>query len=204
MIILDMGSGNTCKNDTTIIKKMIDAVKAVDTGKHAIVLKWQLFTSAPPNVPLDRWPFHYAVRYAQEKGYKTTASIFDEESFEYLTGHFSIPFVKIPCREKLYNFVNGQYKDFIISVPDRILYDNFPDLVKLCCIPKYPAKVEEYEKTFTKEQLKAGISDHTAGWDLFKKYKPVVFEKHFVLERDEGNPDAGPFAVTPDDLAGIL
>ncbi len=40
-IILDFGSGNTCHNDWTYAKRMIDELKAVDTGKHEIIIKWR-------------------------------------------------------------------------------------------------------------------------------------------------------------------
>ena len=73
----------------------------------------------------------------------------------------------------------------------------------MCCVPKYPADIKDYEK-FSKEDLKYAISDHTVGWELFKKYKPAIIEKHFVHERDPENPDAGMFAVTAEELKEIL
>ena len=35
MFIVDIGSGETCKNDIPYIKRMIDELKAVDTGVPA-------------------------------------------------------------------------------------------------------------------------------------------------------------------------
>ena len=91
MIILDFGSGATSKNDVTTVKRMIDELAAVDTGKHTIVIKWQLFTDCPPNEPLEYRVFDYAYQYAKYLGYKTTASVFDMESLCYLLS-YDIPF----------------------------------------------------------------------------------------------------------------
>jgi sialic acid synthase SpsE len=49
-----------------------------------------------------------------------------------------------------------------------------------------------------------GISDHTAGLDLYRKYHPSIWEKHLVLERTEGNLDAGPFSITPGELREVI
>ena len=80
MIILDFGSGNTCKNDKTIIKKMYDSLE----GKKDIVVKWQLFKNAGKNIPLTEDSFDYAYRYGTHLGYKVTSSIFDLESLNFL------------------------------------------------------------------------------------------------------------------------
>ena len=98
-LILDCGSGNTCRNDKAIVREMIDAITAVNTGKHEITLKWQLFESAPPNVPLDRDIFDYAYDYAYGQ-YKTTASVFDGSSLEFLR-EYDTPFIKIANRPDL-------------------------------------------------------------------------------------------------------
>lgn len=199
-IILDLGSANTCKNDHGIIEEMIYAIKSIDSGKHEVILKWQLFQSAPPNVPLSHEAFEYAYRVGRSLGYKTTSSVFDKESLDFLL-KFDIPFVKIACRPELYKLapdigvpVYGSYYDFEPGVYVATC---------LACVPKYPALMTDYESRFCPEQLKR-VSDHTVGWRLFNKYRPEIIEKHFVLERDEFNPDSGPFAVTPTGLEGIL
>jgi len=199
-IILDLGSGNTCRNDHGIIEEMIYAIKSIDTGKHEVILKWQLFESAPPNVPLKHEAFEYAYRIGAILGYETTSSVFDKQSLAFLL-KFDIPFVKIACRPELYKLapdcgvsVYGSYYDFEPGV--------YVDTC-LACVPKYPALLKDYEDRFTPGQLKI-VSDHTVGWRLFNKYRPDIIEKHFVLERDEKNPDSGPFAVTPKELEQIL
>lgn len=195
-LILDMGSGNTCKNDVRIVSEMITAVERRDKKKHKIILKWQLFKDVPPNVPLDFSVFDYAYKLGAKKGYETTASVFDLWSLNFLL-QYKIPFVKIAGNEKFHILA-----DLIKSVP-VFLSTNKPIESKhtvLACISKYPAEIKEYEKVFPKNYLNTAISDHTLGWDLYKKYKPAILEKHFVLNRVQGNPDAGAFAVTPEDL----
>ena len=115
--------------------------------------------------------------------------------------NFKVPFIKIACRPELYKLapdcgvpVYGSYYDFEPGV--------YVDTC-LACVPKYPALLVDYEERFTPGQLKT-VSDHTVGWRLFNKYRPDIIEKHFVLERDENNPDSGPFAVTPKELEAIL
>ncbi|MFA5715059.1 MAG: hypothetical protein WC998_04935, partial [Candidatus Paceibacterota bacterium] len=99
-IILDFGSGNTHKNNWDYLKRMIDELKAVDTGKHEIIIKHQLFKAAGDNLPLDPWVFDAAYDYAKKLGYKTTSSVFDLESLKFLL-NYDIPFVKIANRRDL-------------------------------------------------------------------------------------------------------
>lgn len=196
-LILDMGSGNTCRNRIATVKHMIQEVFRADNGKHEIVLKWQLFKSAPPNIPLEHEAFEYAHKFAQNYGYQTTASVFDEESLDYLM-RFKIPFVKIACIPSLYALAYQADVPVYVSVAD----DDIQPVcdIKLACVREYPATIEQYEKF---KSLKY-VSDHTVGWDLFRKYQPEIIEKHFVHCRDADNPDAGPFAVTGKELLEIM
>ncbi|MFA5398690.1 MAG: hypothetical protein WC346_21930, partial [Methanogenium sp.] len=59
-IVLDFGSGNTCKNSKEYIKKMYDQLKEIDTEKHEIIAKWKLFQESGDNIPLSRQAFDYA------------------------------------------------------------------------------------------------------------------------------------------------
>lgn len=202
-IILDMGSGNSCQNDDERARRMIDEIEAVDTGKHEVILKWQLFKCAPPNVPLDPDVFDFAYEYAAERGYKTTASVFDLLSLDFLS-EYSVPFIKIACRPDLYFLY--EYVDPGIEVytsTDKRDRDDVPGDKILSCIRKYPATLGDYERGFSMGQMMY-VSDHTPGWELFKEWSPLIIEKHFTLDRDPGNPDAGLFAVTADQLAEVL
>lgn len=200
-LILDMGSGNTCHNCKEVVKQMIwEAAANYYNDKHEIILKWQLFTEAPPNVPLSREIFEYAYKYAHNLGIKTTSSVFDVESMKYLM-QFDVPFVKIACRPDLYELAEYSTVPVYVSTSESGLA--LPGAVMLACIPKYPATIEEYEATFTHPELKH-VSDHTVGWGMYWKWKPDIIEKHFVHVRERCNPDAGPFAVTADELMEIM
>jgi len=200
MIILDFGSGNTCRNNLETVKTMIDKLKDVDTKRHRIIIKWQLFTTAPPNVPLDHEAFDYAYHYAQVLGYETTASVFDRESLRFLQ-KYPVPFIKIANNSGLYYLANETNTPVYASIKDK---KQTPFVaVRLACVSNYPASIEDYEAIFDADDLKY-VSDHTVGWDLYKKYQPEIIEKHYVHARVAGNPDAGRFAVTPNGLKEIL
>lgn len=186
MIILDFGSGNTCKNDLDYAMRMIDELAKVDTKKQSII-KWQLFVVAGDNLPLKRTIFDKAFGYATSKGFQTTASVFDLDSFYFLS-RYPVPFIKI-----------ANNCDIQLPTTIKILKSG----KDLCCISNYPATVDEYEKAFKPAALKKGISDHTTDWTLYRKYSPAVYEVHYKLD-DSTGLDAGPFARTPEQLREIF
>jgi sialic acid synthase SpsE len=197
-IILDLGSGNTCKNDIDIARRMIDEVAAIDTKKHEVVFKMQLFEEAPPNVPLDKGVYWAAMKHAQAKGYRMTASVFDLTSLNFLL-RYDIPFVKIACRPELYWLIGEVPRKVpvYVSVPAASLVEILEsNVTKLICVPHYPAKIEDYPSV-------PQFSDHTVGLDLYHFAQPKIWEKHLKLP-DSTGPDAGPFAITPDELKEIL
>lgn len=204
LIILDMGSGNTCGNSVDYAKRMIDAVADIDSKKTQVIFKWQLEDKDPPGQKkLGREVFKAAYEYAGEKGYLTTSSVFDSKSLAYLL-QFPVPFIKLACQPVLYPLavaIPAKIPVFISVAGRAILpiHCNF-----LHCIPKYPATLTEYEDAFAEFMLKASVSDHSPGLELWRKYRPQLWEKHFVLERDASNPDAGSFATTPDELREVI
>jgi len=202
-IILDVGSGNTCKNNWEYAKRMIDELKAVDTGKHEIIIKWQLFTNAGNNIPLDREIFKKAYYYAKELGYKTTSSVFDKDSLDFLL-KYDIPFVKIANNRALDWLIGEVPRKIPVYVSlnnDKIFEGN--NIVELYCISKYPATIEEYIYKFIDASLKSGISDHTTNFGLWYKYQPKIIEWHYGLS-DSTGLDAGPFMKTPEMLREII
>jgi hypothetical protein len=200
LIILECGSGNTVK-DADTVRALIDGAIQRDTGKHDIVFKFQLFKAEPPNVPLDRHLFEFAYKYGTEKGYPVTASVFDYDSLLYLEG-FDIPFVKIANNPKLY-WLGKLTSRPVIASGDRIewLAPIWRWGYPLCCASKYPATENDY--LFYDLQLGMGFSDHTVGLEMYNKYQPAVWEKHYVVEHDD-SPDGGAFAITPDELKEVL
>jgi sialic acid synthase SpsE len=193
---------------------MIDELEKINSHKHEIIIKWQLFEKAGENIPLDQDIFSFAAGYAAAAGYKTTASVFDLESLKYLL-HFDISFIKIANRRDLdwligeiprkvpvYVSVGSSEEGYSLTKNDQVggirQFDR-----GLFCISKYPANIEDYERRFTKGDMKHGISDHTIGLDLFKKYQPRIWEKHYKLS-DSTGLDAGLFAITPEELGEKL
>ena len=207
LIILDFGSGNTSKNDIKYVERMIDELKAVDTGKHEIVIKWQLFKSAEPNIPLNPVIFDQAYVYAREHGYKTTASVFDLGALRFLMRH-DIPFVKIANNPKWY-WLAGEVPRKIpvyVSCGSADITPPADTDIWMFCISKYPATVAEYEERFNLNDLHStefGLSDHTTDFTLWHKYEPDIYEWHYKLA-DSTGLDAGDFARTPEQLREIL
>ena len=210
MKILDFGSGNTCKNDTGLIKKMIDGLAGVDE-KRECVIKWQLFEKAGKNVPMVRSAFAFAHNYAAELGFKTTASVFDEDSMQYLIDHWDVPFVKIANNPKLYPLIRLVPRKIpvflswssITKLQSVLNYMN-PETDKLlACVSEYPATFEKYNEDFRNHDLTNGVSDHTEDWTMYNKLEPWVYECHYKLE-DSTGVDAGSFARTPKQLKEIL
>ena len=214
-IIIECGSGNTCRNNPVIIGKMIDEITKIDTHKHEIIFKWQLFEKAGNNIPLDYDMFNLAYWYAKYKGYETTASVFDKHSLWRLlkATDYDPVFVKI---------ANNRDLDYLIGeiprkIPVYVSISNVQEIreirnylslftqidIPMMCVSEYPADITQYEKNFNKGVLGRAISDHTIGLDLFNKYKPAIWEKHFKL-KDSTGLDAGEFAITPEELQAIL
>ena len=209
-IIIDAGSGNTHKNEWKYLKRMLDELKKIDTGKHEIIIKHQLFVKAGDNIPLDREIFKKAYAYTKKLGYKTTSSVFDKESLDFLL-QFDIPFVKIANNRDL-DWLIGEIQR---KIPIIASYGNVEELKaaktnnikRLLCVSEYPATLEKYEKAFDLEYYMKcgyGISDHTIDFELFNKYNPNILEIHYTLEHDENNLDGGLFARTPSTLKEIL
>ena len=214
-IILDFGSGNTCQNNERIIKRMYDELKAIDSSKYEIIVKWQLFKVCGANIPLTEESFNYAYEYGNQLGYKVTSSIFDRPSLEFLLS-YDIPFVKIANRRELdylIDFIPEEIPVYISKTNDlTIKFGNKnisglgcvkvpKELEEFWCISQYPASVQEYLKLDIK--IGDNISDNTNNFALFNRFKPKIIKWHYKLKTSTGL-DAGEFARTPDKLKEVL
>ena len=197
MIILDTGSGNGNGNDISYQKELIDSI-VENKGDRDIVIKYQLFMEAEPNVPLKRAVFDKAYNYAKKKGLQCTASVFDHESLAFLQG-YEIPFIKLACNSEVYKLARGINTPMVVSYPAIAEMGKRKDITPLCCVTRYPGQMVQYEHNFISYWLTQGISDHTEGFSLWHKYQPTVYEKHYVLNHDKDNPDGGVFAMTAQD-----
>lgn len=200
-IILDI-SANTFKNDMDYAKRMINEVYRIDSKKHEVIFKTQLFEKAGENIVLDHNIFDKLYRYCESLGYKLTSSVFDLPSLKFLL-NYDIPFVKIANNRKL-DWLIGEVQRKIEVYVSRSIGDDIDTTkaVILCGVSKYPASIGDYK--FNRDNLEEAISDHTTNWDLFNKYEPEIYECHYVLEHDENNLDGGLFARTIDQLKEVL
>lgn len=199
MIILDFGSGNSCKNDKEYVKRMIDGLYEVDTKKKKVIIKWQLFKEAGDNIPLKQDIFDFAYNYAKEKGYETTASVFDIDSLQFLL-KYNIPFIKIANNKELYYLSLEVPRIIPIFLSYTYNKPKIYNCTEFICISEYPAPINKYLETFDNFLY---ISDHTINFDLYKNKKPLIVEWHYKLENTTGL-DSGPFARTPEQLKVIL
>lgn len=208
-IVLDI-SANTHRNDEKYYERMINELAAVDTHKHEVILKWQLFEYAGDNERATIYTFKDMACWAWDKHrYKTTASVFDIESLEALLYAdanrlpYELPFIKIANRRELDWLVGEIPRKYKIykSVGDMFQYDNemfnFRLAIPLYCVSEYPAPVRKYP-----DYVKT-ISDHTVGLNLWLRNRPHIWEKHYKLS-DSSGLDAGDFAITPNELRDIL
>jgi hypothetical protein len=206
-IILDFGSGNTCKNDKLYIKKMYDELKKIDLNNNKkIVIKWQLFKCAGENIPLTHDSFRFAYNYGVGLGYDVTASIFDMDSLKFLlTENKFLPFIKIANNRELDYlideipgyipvYVSNNY--CVTTYNRKMSYDK-----SFFCVSKYPTYIEKYEKLPLFHSC--CISDHTTNFELYYKYCPEIIEWHYKL-KDSTGLDTGAFARTPEQLKEVL
>lgn len=202
-IILDY-SANTHKNNKQKIFETISKIKEYDSGIHEIVFKSQLFKEAGDNIVCSDESFDYMYEKCLSFGYACTASVFDRQSMDFLL-HYQIPFVKIANNRNL-DYLMGMVPR---ELPIYISYDSskvdssYNSMLnsldkKLHCVSEYPASIEKYRC-----KPNDCVSDHTKGLDLFKKFSPKIWEKHLILPGDDGL-DAGPFAITPQELSLII
>ena len=187
-IVLDFGSGNSCKNDIAYVKRMYDEFKKIDTGKHSVVIKWQLFKQAGQNIPLNR-------------------GVFDLESLRFLL-QYKVPFIKLANNRKL-DYLIGEIPRSIHvyiscgSIEELSSIKLLENVTPLLCVSDYPATVESYENTYRAYLSNYGISDHTTDFNLWEIYQPKIIEWHVKLQ-DTTGLDAGEFSRTPEQLKRVM
>jgi sialic acid synthase SpsE len=219
-IILDI-SNNTIKSDMTYFRKMLDAIADVtpESCRHVIHIKTQLFLKEGDNIPMRPDFFYLMARVAyRDYGLMTTASVFDKQSVKTLLGlsvGYDLPFVKIANRPDLHwlaELIPRGIPVYKSVSPEEFWNDgllhgsllwNFKKVQQLLCVSKYPALIEEYDTGRSIVPAAYALSDHTVGLDLLNEHTPGIWEKHFVLP-DSTGLDAGPWAITPNELGEVL
>ena len=204
-VILDI-SANTHRNDPDEMRKLFGAIPKTD--KHEIVLKTQFWSRDNPQGDNEATTFPglgMFIDIARKSGYEATSSVFDRLAmFNFLT-FFEAPFIKIACRPELYDLAQYvprgtpiYYSESVKAGPAPLVYYEEEFDKVLACVPEYPAKFSAYKSAIDDCD---GFSDHTVGRKVFDVcHEGCIYECHYVLERNSTNPDAGPFAKTPEDL----
>lgn len=159
------------------------------------------------------WEWHEELfRVAKEEGLVCFSSPFDKSAVDFLE-NLNVPMYKIASFEitdiPLIEYTAGKMKPMIISTGIAEFEDidlavrtcrkvGNNDITLLKCTSSYPAPLEEANLTLIPKMasdfgVKVGLSDHTMGWVapvVATSLGAVVIEKHFILDRSLGGPDA--------------
>ena len=208
-VILDI-SANTHQNDPDVMREIFRSIWLGGKHRRSIVVKTQLWCESNPQGNNEKTTvagLRSFIKLARESGFEATSSVFDAWSLKKLLAH-NVPFVKIACQSKLARLAERVPRGVPVyrscnrvSHKSRQLMNKYDR--ELFCIPKYPAKQDKYNIAIQCGEY--SISDHTVGLGVFNALKELssarkIYECHYVLERNDTNPDAGPFAKTPEDL----
>jgi pseudaminic acid synthase len=165
------------------------------------------------------WEWHFELKeYAESLGLLFFSTPFDKTAVDFLE-ELNVPIYKIASFEimdiPLIEYTASKGKPMIMSTGIATLGEideavcacrrvGNNDIVLLKCTSSYPAKVEDANlKTLTNMKdtfgVEIGLSDHTMGSTV-----PIaavalgakVVEKHFILDRTLGGPDAS-FSMEP-------
>jgi pseudaminic acid synthase len=159
------------------------------------------------------WEWHAAIfQAAEEEGLICFSSPFDPSAVDFLET-LACPVYKIASFEitdiPLIEYVASKQKPIIISTGiaekidieravDACLRQGNSDITLLKCTSSYPAPIEEANlklmQRFAEDfPVKIGLSDHTPGHlvpVIAVSLGARVIEKHFILDRSIGGPDA--------------
>lgn len=172
------------------------------------------------------WEWHQTLfKVAKEEGLVCFSSPFDKTAVDFLES-LNTPAYKIASFEitdiPLIEYVASKGKPVIISTGiatqedielalDACCRMNNHDIALLKCTSSYPAPIEEANMVMVKDMAKrygfiTGLSDHTIGITV-----PIVatvlgakvIEKHFILDRSIGGPDAS-FSLNEDEFTAMV
>lgn len=150
---------------------------------------------------------------------------FDNTAVDFLE-EYDVPFYKIASFEltdiPLIKYVASKNKPIIMSVGISDFNDidlavatcrsvGNNDIILLQCTSQYPAKLEDSNLLTmvdmkTKFECEIGLSDHTEGSAVAQTAVALgakLIEKHFILDRSIGGPDAS-FSMEPSDFAEMV
>lgn len=171
------------------------------------------------------WEWHEPLRdEARRLGLEFFSTPFDPTAVEFLEG-LGVPLYKIASFEindiPLIELVASKGKPMVLSTGVASLGDieeavaacrrnGCSDITLLKCTSAYPAPLDQTNlRTIpdlaTRFGVRAGLSDHTTGFVAAvgaTALGATMIEKHFILDRSVGGPDAS-FSATPDEFRAL-
>ena len=172
------------------------------------------------------WEWHEEIfRVAREEGMECFSTPFDKTAVDLLES-LNNPVYKIASFEitdiPLIKYIASKHKPIILSTGIAMIEDiklaletirneGNNDITLLKCTSAYPAPIEAANlKTIAdmKERfgVKVGLSDHTMGSDVAVAAVALgaeVVEKHFIIDRSIGGPDAA-FSMEKEEFAAMV
>ncbi len=180
--------GSTHMGKVSYAKETVD--RACDAGFDAI--KFQLFPDIPKytsvgNVYLHPEKYLEIAEYAAEQHLDCSASVFDEESFDFLL-KTRPSFIKFSYSKKEETSLIEECleEDIEAIVSCDIMTDSYvsPEATRLFCLPHYPVYFEvNFDRLFPRFD---GFSDHTLGYEQTKNAVSngaKIIEKHLTLNK---------------------
>ena len=182
---------------------------------------WKLYSEAA--LPYE---WHIDLKnYAEELGLTFFSSPFDFEAVDFLES-INIQMYKIASFEitdtPLIKYVASKGKPVIISTGVAEVIDieksiqaclavGNEDITLLKCTSEYPARIEDANLLTMLDMrsrfgVKIGLSDHTMGHSVACAAVSMgaqVIEKHFIIDRSLGGPDAG-FSMEPEEFKNMV
>lgn len=172
------------------------------------------------------WEWHQAIfDEAKRVGIECFSTPFDKTAVDFLE-ELNNPLYKIASFEitdiPLIEYAASKHKPIIISTGIATLQDiqeaieachraGNEDITLLKCTSAYPAPIEDanlrtMQDLHERFNVKVGLSDHTIGNDVALAAVALgatMVEKHFILDRTIGGPDAT-FSMQQDEFAALV
>jgi pseudaminic acid synthase len=172
------------------------------------------------------WEWHEEIfRVAKEEGLVCFSSPFDTTSVDFLE-KLNVPAYKIASFEitdiPLIEYVASKGKPVILSTGIAELEDielaldacrrmGNNDIALLKCTSSYPAPINEANMVMVRDLAEhfgviAGLSDHTMGATVpivATCFGAKIIEKHFILDRSIGGPDAS-FSMNEEEFSAMV
>lgn len=201
-----------CQKDDFLIKS-----GSIWDGKNYYQLYQEAYTP---------WEWHEEImKVASEEGLICFSSPFDPTSVDFLE-KLNVPAYKIASFEitdiPLIEYVASKGKPVIISTGIATQEDielaldacrrmGNNDIALLKCTSSYPAPIEEANMVMVKDLAErygviSGLSDHTMGATVpivATCFGAKIIEKHFILDRSIGGPDAS-FSMNEEEFTAMV